>query len=793
MTLDPKSIPLFRKMKFLKSLSEDIFRDTVVRPVFFRMGLKDGRDYCGVDEEGKDCLFVSPDSFGQKLIYVVQTKKGDINKSSTATESYTVAKTQLTTALDSKISLIVDKQRVSPDFAMLCASGKINEKARKDICSELNEKRIRFYDCDDLIPLIDEHYPELWLGIDPQKMPYLKNLKIHLLKKDDSVLFSKGAVITNDSYEPVSLSFTTFSYKKYKGKITQIPKFENISPESLIQFKKNRLMLLGEAGSGKSTVLGRIAFVLCEQDFSKDKQLFVPILLRAVDIYKNVSTLLNYCQEVTQEISSSRKPSFSLDDLTQGRVIVLVDALDELPGEKERKNVLLKIEEFLGPYPNCKVILTSRDYAYLKGLEELVKYEDFRLTAINLHQAQRIVERLIQGKSLSKEAVQETVRRLQNVHGIELSPMLVTVFVASSDFARKDIPANITELFKKYTEMMLGRWDQQKGLEQQYQSPMKDFLLQKLAYEMHQRRSISITKNECIDLFTSEMEKIGRKKEEIEQLINETIYRSGLFRVFDEKIEFRHLLLQEFFAGRGMPSVESIFQVITDSWWQKALIFYFGQNPSDSKTLETITTGLVIKSPLKQYFASVTVGLSIQACYLVPVAKKIDLLKWVIKGFCLVSEKLISTTKSVEHRLPLKEFLMYYFFGRDSVACDLLEEHYELLLKSLKENDDLKGKEEIATFWIIVGLIESGNVKEAEKVFASFSPSDDRLLLALHLGCFLHSNLKVATHEHKAITKRMCESIAPRIKTIREKLLDEYTSELLEVQQGKLRALTNHV
>ena len=71
---------------------------------------------------------------------------------------------------------------------------------------------------------------------------------------------------------------------------------------------------------------------------------------------------------------------------------------------------------------------------------------------------------------------------------MELSPLLVTLFVATSEQGRRDIPANITELFKKFTELMLGRWDVAKGLGQQYQAPLKDFVLTRAAFEMHRRR-----------------------------------------------------------------------------------------------------------------------------------------------------------------------------------------------------------------------------------------------------------------------------------------------------------------
>lgn len=39
-----KTLSRFRKQRFLMSLSEDAFRDRVIRPVFLRQGLQDGRD-----------------------------------------------------------------------------------------------------------------------------------------------------------------------------------------------------------------------------------------------------------------------------------------------------------------------------------------------------------------------------------------------------------------------------------------------------------------------------------------------------------------------------------------------------------------------------------------------------------------------------------------------------------------------------------------------------------------------------------------------------------------------------
>lgn len=377
------------------------------------------------------------------------------------------------------------------------------------------------------------------------------------------------------------------------------------------------------------------------------------------------------------------------------------------------------------------------------------------------------------------------VRKIQDVHGVGLSPLLVTVFVATSDIARKDIPANITELFKKYTEMMLGRWDLSKGLSQQYIFPLKDFLLKKIAYEMHAQKTTYITRKECERFFETELEKLGKKSVEIDLLINEIINRSGLFRCYEDKIEFRHLLLQEFFAGRGIPSPDLIPSLVTDYWWQKVIIFYFGEHPSASQDLIMVVNKLTALPPKERFQSSVTIGLSLQACYLIQVTTKLDIFKWVIGGLASVKGEVDREAK----KYPLREFLIYYLFGRDAVACEILETNIKKIIEEVVNKESNLDQKELLIFWLIVGLIEGGFITHAEQMLHDFHPKDDRLLLALHLGCILIEHLKVTTTEQKDIAKRICKHIAPKIEVLRKELLGELSSELLEIQQGKLKAL----
>jgi len=796
--IDPRTISRFRKEKFIREKSEDDFRDGVVRPLFLRTGLEDGRDCCGIHEEGKDCFFIKIDELGHKVLYVVQTKKGNINLASEASKNLLTIITQLKTALETRVYLAATKEKIYPAFAVLCASGKINDSARKHIVDEVKDPRIRFQDINDLIPLIDKHYHELWFGLDVNKIPYFKKLK-ELLSciSNDFVLSdlitvdSKLTTVTDEMYVPLRLLFTTYRIKRFKGQAERVPKIEDIPLEGILKRRETLFLILGEAGAGKSTALKRLAFMLCNQSLSEGRSLMIPILLRAVDIAAQNIRLIDICINSSQQISLTKNPCFSAEDLNKGNVLILIDALDEIANRDKREKVLNDVKAFSCEYPKCKVIITSREHTYLKELQELSQYEVFRITKINIQQAKKMVEKLIKGKTLPKEAAQEMVRRLQDVHGLDLTPLLVTVFVATSDYSRKDIPANITELFKKYTEWMLGRWDHNKGLSQQFQAPLKDFLLKKLAYQMHSKGTVSLSINECIEIFKHELEIRGQKAEDIESLVNEILYRSGLFRILEDKIEFRHLLLQEFFAGRGISSADLIPMLIKDQWWQRAIIFYFGENPADSKSLENIIDNISTTTPQEKFQVAVTVGLSMQACYLVEMTKKIDLLKWVLEKLSIAKKDLLSAEVGQIRKYPLTSFILYYLFGRDAVAVDVLENENNVLriIEDLRSKNKDKEEEEATIFWLIVGLIERGNLKGAEQLIESFTPKDIRLLLALHLGCFYVENLRIATQPQRDIANRICSKIAPKISHLRSQLLTEFTSELLEMQRGEIKAI----
>ena len=790
------AISRFKKGKHLLTLSEDDFRDKVIRPLFLRQGLTDGRDLCGPTEHGKDAIFIYLDPIGIRNIYVVQTKKGNINLSSDASQNLLRAITQLHTALKTPVYFSGSRAKCYPAKVILCASGKINEAARIHIVEDVSDLRLEFFDSDDLIPLIDSYYPEFWYGIETDMVPYFGALKSALEDPRDNLIITElshedrlAGSATDSFFVPLLLHRSYLKKIKAKGRFEEKLQFEEFPATGIINKKDNHSFIIGEAGSGKSTVLKRIAYTLSTQSLSSDSIIRIPVFIRAIDIAKTLDlTLLEIMRQNTRSILKNDRECFSLDDLVKGHLVVLVDALDEIADDQGRRRVLEIISRFTSVYPLCKVVISSRDIPSVLNMPEIQYYVQYRLSPLNIRQAEQIVKRLQTVRHLPEEQAEEILRRIQDVHGMVLNPLLVTVFASTAEYSRKDIPANITELFKKYTELMLGRWDTSKGLAHQFHAPLKDFLLTQVAYEMHRRQVTYLDLEEFKNIIEVELLKRGHKPDLLAQLLDEIIYRSGLFQILGDKIEFKHLLLQEFFAGRGIPSSGLLESLITTEWWQRAIVFYFGGKPDDIDSISTAISRLDTKPLSEIYFAALAAGLSIQTCYLAEVAKKIPLMTWVIEKLSESKAPYIAASEQ-QDKFPLMIFLSYYIYGRDSVAFAALEDIVEQLAAKWDADGLTDDQKETRVFWSIVGLLESGFLDKAEALIKKFRPGDQRLLLAIYLGCSLIQHLRVTTKENKKIAERICNRLSGPVMDYRSQLLKEFKSELLEIRKGKIKAI----
>ncbi len=139
-----------------------------------------------------------------------------------------------------------------------------------------------------------------------------------------------------------------------------------------------RLVLLGDPGSGKSTVVNWICTLLRQPDSVVTRALGplvpVPLVLRELGVGRDVtweSLLRNFLERpVGKWLREERARHVKMEDsvlgrlLESGQAIVLLDGLDEIGDAETRRALRSVVHAAMSKYPRVRWVLTSRSVGY---------------------------------------------------------------------------------------------------------------------------------------------------------------------------------------------------------------------------------------------------------------------------------------------------------------------------------------------------------------------------------------------------------------------------------------------
>jgi len=193
--------------------------------------------------------------------------------------------------------------------------------------------------------------------------------------------------------------------------------------------------------------------------------------------------------------------------------LILLDGLDEVPEAEQRREQLLRVvKAFVRTFSRCRVLLTSRTYAYqeqgwkLPGFAEavLAPFSDGQIrrfvTRWYVHSAgtRKLTEADAQGKAAHLQAAIFSRPHLRDLAG---RPLLLTLMACLHAWRGTDLPEKREQLYAVTVDLLLDRWEKQRKtydaqgkpviLQQslaQYLGTEKEKVLQtleELAYEVH--------------------------------------------------------------------------------------------------------------------------------------------------------------------------------------------------------------------------------------------------------------------------------------------------------------------
>jgi formylglycine-generating enzyme required for sulfatase activity/energy-coupling factor transporter ATP-binding protein EcfA2 len=390
-----------------------------------------------------------------------------------------------------------------------------------------------------------------------------------------------------------------------------------------------RLVVLGDPGSGKTTLLRYLALcyardraehlTLVRDRLGLPESGYLPILLplRNLGAYLKANypaddgteghgRLLEFLRAYLQGERIDVPADLFDVDLNDGRAMVLLDGMDEVGDFALRRRVARLVEAFAAAYPNCRVVVTSRIVGYA-GPARLG--EDFTTTTIRdftladveefLTHWHRLVaigqmgpgEAALHFAARQTQHLMEAIRSNPRVRELAINPLMLTV-IALVHRDRVKLPERRAELYAEAVEVLLGKWDEARGVEEiriledrPFDITDRRLLLQSIALKMHEAVKKAVEVEDLLRQLQAAFARITpdarasvRAAEHFLTVIKE---RTGLLvEAGPGSYRFSHLTFQEYLAAvevaEGENYVEYTLARAADPFWREVILLEAG-------------------------------------------------------------------------------------------------------------------------------------------------------------------------------------------------------------------------
>jgi NACHT domain len=403
--------------------------------------------------------------------------------------------------------------------------------------------------------------------------------------------------------------------------VFKTPKVPSTSQRPLSYFiLEGHLVLLGQPGSGKTTVLKNQGVTLLtrkKRRSTPDIPYELPFYLALRD-YGNVIKEQEWLPLADAVQSSLRKhgipapPEWIEGHLKKGRCLILLDGLDEVSDEETRLEMAQWVQRQMATYGHDnRFILTSRLHGYEKNpingaksleIQEFThrQIEDFASKWCRTEEENRSKDDYALQESAASRA-DNFLRRLKGTPALfDLvgNPLLLTMSIMVHNY-RGALPGSRGELYKEICEAYLGGRQRAKGLRLDLSPDQNQLVLQPLAFYMMEKQTAELTLAEAQSIIVEPLTTVNAQLKPLEFL--NVIERSGIWvKQGLDFYGFAHLSFQEYLAAMHVKETRQV-QILVDrigsSWWRETIVLYCNRADA-SPIIKACMTGNVLSIPL---------------------------------------------------------------------------------------------------------------------------------------------------------------------------------------------------
>ncbi|MFG2623360.1 NACHT domain-containing protein [Streptomyces sp. NPDC048473] len=313
----------------------------------------------------------------------------------------------------------------------------------------------------------------------------------------------------------------------------------------------NRLLLRGPAGSGKSTLVQWLALNAARRTFGSelmDWNRCVPFVLRlrAFTSYETLPAPDDFLRATGVPLHGAAPAGWADRLLTEGRALVLVDGVDEVP-MRLRNRTERWLKDLIAAYPQARYVVTTRPAAVPDGwlgqqgfvAHSLLPMErdDIRAFIGHWHDAAR-AECLSDDDREQLDTYEGSLRRAvgmrRDLGRLATNPLMCALLCALNRDRRMQLPRARKELYDAALDMLLVRRDTEReivGVEGvDLTREEQTALLQRLAYWLIRNGQVEADRKEAVAMVAEWLRAMPQVRGTADQVFSHLLIRSGLLR-----------------------------------------------------------------------------------------------------------------------------------------------------------------------------------------------------------------------------------------------------------------------
>lgn len=300
-----------------------------------------------------------------------------------------------------------------------------------------------------------------------------------------------------------------------------------------------------------------------------------------------------------------------------------------------------------------QIIISSRSIELIEENKLLTSFEKIELLPFDIGQALKLVKKVIPNNKDKSNKFVNAIKNSQLSNSLTRTPMALTItaiLFRDGEIDLVELPANITELYNKFSDYYLNRWDTSKGITLQYKFEETKQILAFIAKKLQEKGVQEFPENELKTYLKSISQNFPYEDlQNIDKFINELKDRVGLIQFFtDDKIfKFYHLSFQEYFASIFFDdsNEKMLLDNFLSEWWENTIVFYCGKQPKRDILLKKITQ-TIIPLDIEQNFRYLSLlSKCIQAAHLISKESQLSVIENLIFRFDQFYRSLILTAQ----------------------------------------------------------------------------------------------------------------------------------------------------